>query len=37
MPNSFSTRIWKIIAAGITPFGKANVKVKGGVWSGGTA
>ena len=37
MPNSFSTRIWKIIAAGITPFGTANVKVKGGVWSGGTA
>ena len=37
MPNSYATRIWKIVAAGTTPFGTANVKIKGGTWSGDTA
>lgn len=37
MANDFSGRIWKIIAAGETPQGTANSKIKGGSWSGGTA
>lgn len=37
MANDFSGRIWKITAAGTTPFGAANVKIKGGSWTGMTA
>lgn len=37
MPNNFTGRIWKIVQAGETPFGTANVKFKGGIWSGFTA
>ena len=37
MANDFTGRIWKITAAGTTPFGLANVKFKGGIWSGFTA
>ncbi len=37
MANDFTGRIWKITAAGTTPFGTANVKFKGGSWSGATA
>jgi hypothetical protein len=37
MANNFSGRIWSITQAGNTPFGALNVKIKGGVWSGGAA
>jgi hypothetical protein len=37
MANDFSGRIWKITAAGTTTEGTANVKIRGGVWTGGTA
>lgn len=37
MPNNFTGRIWKIVEDGETPFGTANVKFKGGIWSGATA
>lgn len=37
MPNDYSGRIWKIVDADTTPFGTLNVKIKGGVWTGGTA
>jgi hypothetical protein len=37
MPNTYNTRIWSIVTAGETPFGTANVKIKGGVWTGGHA
>ena len=37
MANDFTGRIWKITAAGTTPFGAANVKFKGGNWSGDVA
>ncbi len=37
MANDFSGRIWKITTGGTTPFGSANVKVKGGSWTGMTA
>jgi hypothetical protein len=37
MANDFSGRIWKITTAGSTPFGAANVKIKGGSWTGMTA
>ena len=37
MPNDYTGRIWKIVAAGETPFGTGNVKFKGGIWTGGTA
>ena len=37
MANDYSGRIWKITTSGLTPFGAANVKIKGGSWSGGTA
>ena len=37
MANDYSGRIWKITAAGTTPEGTANVKIKGGIWTGGTA
>jgi hypothetical protein len=37
MANDFSGRIWKITTAGFTPFGAANVKIKGGSWTGMTA
>jgi hypothetical protein len=37
MPNDYSGRIWKIIQAGTTPSGTANVKFKGGTWTGATA
>lgn len=37
MPNDFTGRIWKIVAAGTTPFGTLNIKIKGGSWSGGAA
>lgn len=37
MANDFTGRIWKIDAAGTTPFGALNVKIKGGIWSGMTA
>jgi hypothetical protein len=33
--NDFTGRIWRIVAVGNIPF--ANFKVKGGVWTGGTA
>jgi hypothetical protein len=35
--NNFTGRTWKITQAGTTPFGTANVKFKGGSWSGMTA
>lgn len=34
MPNDFTGRIWKIVAAGSTPNGAWNVKIKGGIWTG---
>jgi hypothetical protein len=37
MANDFSGRIWKITTGGTTPFGSANVKIKGGSWTGMTA
>lgn len=37
MANDFTGRIWKIDAAGTTPFGTSNVKIKGGNWTGMTA
>ncbi len=37
MPNLYNTRIWKIVTAGTTPFGTLNIKIKGGIWTGGTA
>ena len=37
MANDYSSRQWKITQAGTTPFGTANVKVKGGSWTGGTS
>lgn len=37
MANDFTGRIWKINVAGTTPFGLANVKFKGGLWTGMTA
>ena len=37
MANDFTGRIWKITAAGQTPFGTQNVKIKGGNWSGMSA
>lgn len=37
MANDFTGRIWKITTSGTTPFGAANVKFKGGIWTGGTA
>ena len=37
MANDFSGRIWKITTPGTTPFGAANVKIKGGSWTGMTA
>lgn len=33
--NDFTGRQWRIVATGTIPFG--NFKVKGGVWTGGTA
>jgi hypothetical protein len=36
MANDYSGRIWKITTAGATPFGTANVRIKGGSWTGGT-
>jgi len=33
--NDFTGRQWRIVATGLIPFG--NFKVKGGVWTGGTA
>ena len=35
MANDFTGRIWRITAAGTAPF--ANVKIKGGLWTGMTA
>lgn len=37
MANNYATRIWKITQAGTTPFGTANVKIKGGTWTGDVA
>ena len=37
MANEYGTRIWKITTTGETPFGTANIKIKGGNWSGDTA
>jgi hypothetical protein len=37
MANDFSGRIWRITAAGTTPFGSLNVKFKSIIWSGMTA
>jgi hypothetical protein len=37
MANDYSGRIWKITAPGTTSFGTANVKFKGGLWTGSTA
>jgi hypothetical protein len=37
MANDYSGRIWKIVANGSTPFGTSNIKVKGGIWTGGAA
>jgi len=37
MANDYTGRIWKITTSGETPFGTANVKIKGGSWSGGTS
>jgi hypothetical protein len=37
MANDYSGRIWKIATGGTTPFGAANVKIKGGSWTGMTA
>lgn len=33
--NDFTGRIWRVVTTGIAPFG--NVKIKGGLWSGGSA
>ena len=33
MANDFTGRIWRIEAAGITPNGSQNVKIRGGVWT----
>lgn len=37
MANNYTGRVWKIDTAGTTPFGIANVKFSGGIWSGMTA
>ncbi len=37
MANDFTGRTWKINTNGQTPFGTANVKIKGGLWTGMTA
>ena len=37
MANDYSGRIWKITANETTPFGSANVKFKGGTWTGMSA
>jgi hypothetical protein len=37
MANDFTGRVWRITAAGQTPFGVANVKFEGGLWTGMTA
>jgi hypothetical protein len=37
MANLYNTRIWSITTTGTTPFGALNVKIKGGIWTGGTA
>ena len=37
MANDYTGRIWRITAPGETPFGKANVKFEGGLWTGMTA
>jgi hypothetical protein len=37
MANDFTGRIWRVTAAGTTPFGVANARIKGGSWTGGTA
>ena len=37
MANDFTGRIWKITTGATTPFGTANVKIKGGSWTGGTS
>jgi hypothetical protein len=34
MPNDYTGRVWRIVEADTTPFGLANVKFKGGLWSG---
>ena len=33
--NDFTGRVWRIVTTGAIPF--ANFKIKGGVWTGGTA
>ena len=35
MPNDYTGRIWKVVVPGTTPFGTANVRIKGGSWTGG--
>lgn len=37
MANDYSGRQWKITGAETTPFGTTNIRVKGGIWTGGTA
>lgn len=37
MANDYSGRQWRITTAATTPFGTANIRVKGGIWTGGTA
>jgi hypothetical protein len=37
MANDFTGRIWKITTPGATTFGKMNIKIKGGLWSGMSA
>ena len=37
MANSYSGRQWIITAADTTPFGTTNIRVKGGIWTGGTS
>jgi hypothetical protein len=37
MPNDYTGRQWKITGADTTPFGAANIRVKGGIWTGGAA
>ena len=37
MANDYTGRQWKITTTGTTPFGTANVKIKGGSWTGGTS
>lgn len=34
MPNNYTGRIWQITGDDTTPFGTANVKFKGGTWTG---